>query len=210
MITTMLDRRSPGPLPEAAAGEDANLARERSAARGDRTALASLLREHARAIHDLCFHVAGSVDAADATQEALERVVTGIARFDPVRGSFRTWALGVARNVCRDRLRRRGFERTAFDDRADDEAERVASADPDPERMALARADARTLELALAGLPEPTRAAIVLFHIHEESYEEIAATLDVPIGTVMSWLHRGRRKLRDAIAAASGEQGGTP
>ncbi len=43
------------------------------------------------------------------------------------------------------------------------------------------------------------RSAIVLFHVHGSSYEEIAATLDVPKGTVMTWLHRGRRRLRDAL-----------
>ena len=40
---------------------------------------------------------------------------------------------------------------------------------------------------------------MVLFHVHEASYEEIAETLDVPIGTVMTWLHRGRKKLREAL-----------
>src|SRR5438105_975942 len=88
---------------------------EHRVARGDRAALEALLREHARALHQLCFHVAGASDAADATQDALERIVSSIATFDPTRGAFRVWALSVARNVCRDRLRRRGLERATFD-----------------------------------------------------------------------------------------------
>lgn len=49
------------------------------------------------------------------------------------------------------------------------------------------------------------RAALVMFHVGEASYEEIAQELDVPIGTVMTWLHRGRQRLRAAISAGSEE-----
>jgi len=167
---------------------------------GDRGALGALLRDHARSVHELCFHVAGAADAHDAAQESLERIVTSIALFDPGRGTFRSWALAVARNVCRDRLRRRGLERAAFDADGDERAILASSEWPDPERMTLARADARALERALADLPEPMRAALVLFHVHEASYEEIATALEVPIGTVMTWLHRGRKRLRESLS----------
>lgn len=172
---------------------------EARAARGDKNALEALLREHARAIHDLCRYVAGPDDAHDATQESLERIVTSIDRFDPARGSFRSWALTVARNVCRDRLRRRGLERRAFVDTGDETTASTASAAPGPERVALARIESERLVRALETLPEPMRLAVVLFHVHEATYEEIARTLDVPMGTVMTWLHRGRKRLRAAL-----------
>src|SRR5512143_2075435 len=97
---------------------EAGLARRASG--GDRDALAALLGRHARAVGELCHHVAGARDAKDAAQESLERIVRQLAHFDPARGSFKTFALTVARNVCRDRLRRRSLERRAFE--ADGEA----------------------------------------------------------------------------------------
>ena len=176
-----------------------------SAVRGDRDALSALLRRHAKGIHALAFHVCGPDDARDAAQESLERVVRSVAQFDPARGDFRTWALAVARNVCRDRLRRRGLERAAFLDDGDEAAARAPASAPDPEHLVLARARAREVLEALAGLPEGQRSALVLFHVHEASYEQIAQTLNVPIGTVMTWIFRGRRRLRDAMEVRARE-----
>ena len=64
----------------------------------------------------------------------------------------------------------------------------------------LARIESARLFEALETLPPPMRAAVVLFHVHDASYEEIAAALDVPMGTVMTWLHRGRRRLRAVLS----------
>jgi RNA polymerase sigma-70 factor (ECF subfamily) len=188
---------SPAYSAERRKGIEASL--ETRAAGGDRRALEALLREHARAVHDVCRFVAGHEDAHDATQEALERIVTSIDRFDPSKGTFRSWALTVARNVCRDRLRRRGLERRTFAADGDEKTAWTADDTPGPERVALARIESERLAQALETLPEPMRLAVVLYHVHESTYEEIAQTLDVPLGTVMTWLHRGRRRLRAAL-----------
>jgi RNA polymerase sigma-70 factor (ECF subfamily) len=188
---------SPAYSAERREGIEASL--ETRAAGGDRRALEALLREHARAVHDVCRFVAGPHDAHDATQEALERIVTSIDRFDPSRGTFRSWALTVARNVCRDRLRRRGLERRTFAADGDETTAWTADDTPGPERVALARIESERLSKALETLPEPMRLAVVLYHVHESTYEEIAQTLDVPLGTVMTWLHRGRKRLRAAL-----------
>lgn len=178
-------------------GIDASL--EARASRGDKQALEALLREHAPAIHDVCRFVAGLDDALDSTQESLERIVTSIDRFDPARGTFRSWALTVSRNVCRDRLRRRGLERRTFVDQGDETTAWTASGAPGPERVALARIESERLAKAMETLPESMRLAVVLYHVHESTYEEIAQALDVPLGTVMTWLHRGRKRLRAAL-----------
>lgn len=178
---------------------------EERAASGDKRALEPLVREHARAIAELCRCLAGPEDGRDAAQESLEKIVVSIHRFDPAKGTFRAWALAVARNTCRDRLRRRGLEKRLFMPETDEPLE-LPGDQPDVERTALARIEAVRLAAALETLPAPMKAAIVLFHVHESSYEEIAAALEVPLGTVMTWLHRGRKRLR--VALEDGPEGG--
>ena len=70
---------------------------------------------------------------------------------------------------------------------------------PGPEREASLREQLSRLDRALADLDEGPREAIVLFHIEEMSYRDIAAALEVPIGTVMTWLHRGRARLKNVL-----------
>jgi RNA polymerase sigma-70 factor (ECF subfamily) len=70
---------------------------------------------------------------------------------------------------------------------------------PGPEGEASLREQLSRLDRALADLDEGPREAIVLFHIEEMSYRDIAAALEVPIGTVMTWLHRGRARLKRAL-----------
>jgi len=190
-----------GTAPAKGERQPAGAALARQAAGGDRDALEALLREHAADIHRLCHHVLGPNDGADGAQRALERIVRNIGSFDAAKGTFRSWALTVAHNACRDRLRRRGLERRTFDADGDEKAATSAGPAPGPERIALARLEADALAEALGTLPDGMRSAIVLFHVHGSSYEEIAATLAVPKGTVMTWLHRGRKRLRAALEA---------
>ena len=72
-------------------------------------------------------------------------------------------------------------------------------AGPGPEGEASLREQLARLDRALADLDEGPREAIILFHIQEMSYRDIAAALEVPIGTVMTWLHRGRARLKKAL-----------
>ena len=199
-ISGILSLMSPAPATAVPAEvSDSDLVRR--AQRGDRPSLEALLRRHAGDVYKLCHHVAGPRDGQDAAQVALEKIVTRLEKYDPAKGAFRTWALTVARNVCRDRLRRRKLERGTF---ARDGEEKAASAParaPSPERIALARIDTADLAEALETLPEGMRSAIVLFHVHGASYEDIANTLEIPKGTVMTWLHRGRKRLRKALEA---------
>jgi RNA polymerase sigma-70 factor (ECF subfamily) len=141
----------------------------------------------------------GPSEAKDATQAAFERIVRELPRFDASKGSFFGWSSTVARNVCRDRQRRRVLERATFAADGEPLASVAASPRPDPERAAMTQQQAAKLSRALEDLPVPMRQALLLFHVHEHSYEEIAGALDVPMGTVMTWLHRGRSRLRAAV-----------
>lgn len=193
MRTLSLMAQSPPSPREAVASLDALAEKARG---GDRESLEALLRRTAPDILRLCHRLSGTRDFEDNAQRALEKIVVALQSFDPARGSFRGWALTVARNVCRDRGRRRGLEQATFDAREPVDA---PSSSPGPERLVLARVQTAQVDKALGELPEPMRAALVLFHVSGNSYEEIAAALDVPKGTVMTWLHRGRKRLRAAL-----------
>jgi len=191
--------------PTAAAAPDARVGAEADddavrAARGDRGALERLLRAHAPAIARICHEMSPPGEGRDATQAALERIVRQVGRFDPERGGFKAWAFQVARNVCRDRARRRRHRPSA------PLLVEPAAREPDPERLADARDRATRLDAALSALPEGMRRAVLAFHVEGRSYAEIARDLDVPPGTVMTWLHRGRRRLREMVDGAAHAQ----
>jgi len=138
-------------------------------------------------------------DALDVAQDALLSFFTTLDRLD-ARRPVRPWLLAIVRNRARDLLRRRQVRRHQSIAAEDPEAgvELVATAphpDADAERAELQRRVWR----ALAALPEAHREVMVLRDYQDLSYEEIAAVLRVPLGTVMSRLHRARKALREVL-----------
>lgn len=169
-----------------------------AAQQGDRKAFSRLLRAHLPAMLDVArIFVQG--DADDATQQAVEKVVRALASFDASRGSFRAWCLETTRNTCRDRLRQRN--RKLAHEVFSETWQEAAAPERNPEQQMILASERSQLNEALSTLPEGPRAALILFYIHEASYEEIAQSLCVPIGTVMTWIHRGKHKLRATFAA---------
>ena len=134
-------------------------------------------------------------DAEDLAQDTFVRAFVHFERFDPSRPLL-PWLIAIARRLCLDVLRRRKVMIQA------DAMQQMAQYAPSPEREASLREELSRLERALAGLDEGPREAIVLFHIEAMSYRGIAAALEVPIGTVMTWLHRGRAQLKRALDRA--------
>jgi RNA polymerase sigma-70 factor (ECF subfamily) len=152
---------------------------------GDRDALDQLLRRHYDRLYGLCRRLAGEEsDALDACQEALIAIARGLSRFDG-RSSFSTWTYRVATNACLDELRRRRRRPLPAPP-----LEIAAGGDLAAE--AITRLD---VDAALAQLPPEYRAAVVLRDLAGLSYEEIAETLSVPVGTVRSRIARGRAAL---------------
>ncbi len=123
------------------------------------------------------------------------RAFVHFERFDPERPVL-PWLIAIARRLCLDLLRRRkvmvGVQAMPV------------SGPPgrDPEGEASRREQLGRLERAVDELDEGPREAIVLFHVEDMSYRDIAAALEVPMGTVMTWLHRGRAQLRKALGGA--------
>ena len=138
-------------------------------------------------VYGLCFRMLGQrEDAEDATQETFVRVVRNLHRWDPTR-AFEPWLLTIAGNRCRTRLakRMRRPGTLTLDYPVEDQS------------VELARAEllAEEIELALKHVRQEYRQAFLLFHKQEMCYAEIAQTLDVPLGTVKTWVHRARREL---------------
>lgn len=168
----------------------------RAAQGGDRAALEQLVRAQQPQVYAVCRRLTGNdADALDATQEALIALVRGLGRFDG-RSRLSTWAFRIATNASLDELRRRGRRpalRLADDDPGADVAD-AAQRDPADE---VAEGDA--VDAALALLPEEFRVAVVLRDLIGLDYAEIAATLQIPPGTVRSRIARGRAQLADRL-----------
>jgi len=168
----------------------------RRARRGDAAAFDELVRRFQRPIFRFCWRLVRSADAEDLTQETFVRAFVHFERFDPERPVL-PWLVAIARRLCWDLLRRRGVAARAQAMPVDDVPM------PGPEAEASIREQLRRLDRALAELDEGPREAVILFHIEQLSYRDIAAALEVPMGTVMTWLHRARAHLRGALDSAS-------
>ena len=150
-------------------------------------------REHGSFLYRVAYRLAGNHDdAQDLVQEALLRVRKGLERYEP--GSLEGWLARIVTNVFLDDVRRRK-RRPA--DAFPDDPDRVLPESPSAE--ASSSALSQEIQEALAALPTEFRVPVVLCDVADQSYEQIAAALDVPLGTVRSRIHRGRRLLRDAL-----------
>jgi RNA polymerase sigma-70 factor (ECF subfamily) len=154
-------------------------------------------------LHALCRRLTGNdADAADAAQEALLAIVRGLPRFDE-RASFSTWTYRVATNAALDELRRRRrrpvptLTTAALDTAPGTEIDHAVATRLD-------------VDAALATLPPEFRSAVVLRDLCTLSYEEIAAVLEVPPGTVRSRIARGRAALAALMSAEDDSSGPAP
>ncbi len=144
-----------------------------------------------------------SADVEDCTSEALRRA---LEEKSDVRGPVRPWVLGIARHVALDTLRARQKQRARNVEVRDDAPsstnlvmdrliDPAAGAD---EQIELAERAARVRRVLLL-LPEGPRNALELFHMEGLSYQDISARLDVPLGTVATWVTRGRKAMAEAL-----------
>jgi RNA polymerase sigma-70 factor (ECF subfamily) len=151
---------------------------------------------HSARVYRLAYRLTGNPhDAEDLTQEVFVRVFRSLSSYTP--GTFEGWLHRITTNLFLDGARRK--QRIRFEGLADEMAHRLAGSEPTP---AQAFDDSHLdddVQAALKALPPEYRAAVVLCDIEGFSYEEIAATLGVKLGTVRSRIHRGRAQLRSAL-----------
>lgn len=138
--------------------------------------------------------VINSADADDATQMALISIVRALPTFDR-RSKFSTWAYRIATNAALDEIRRTKRRAVPTENEA-----MYDSAVTDITAAVDAQLD---VSGALAQLPEDYRTVIVLRHVADMEYDDIAVSLDIPVGTVRSRLARGRAQLADILGNQS-------
>jgi RNA polymerase sigma-70 factor (ECF subfamily) len=155
-----------------------------------------VVEQHSARVYRLAYRLSGNPhDAEDLTQETFIRVFRSLAGFTP--GTFEGWLHRITTNLFLDMVRRR--QRIRFDALPED-AERLPGTDPSPEQVYADTYLDPQIQAALDALPPDFRVAVVLCDIEGLSYEEIAATLGIKLGTVRSRIHRGRSQLRAALA----------
>ena len=155
-----------------------------------------VVRNHSARVYRLAYRLTGNPhDAEDLTQEVFVRVFRSLSSYTP--GTFEGWLHRITTNLFLDMVRRRA--RIRFDALPDD-AERLPSRDRGPATVYDETHFDHDVQAALDALPPDFRAAVVLCDLEGLSYEEIAATLGIKIGTVRSRIHRGRTLLRAALA----------
>ncbi|MFM0553730.1 RNA polymerase sigma factor [Paraburkholderia sediminicola] len=161
---------------------------------------------HLDAAYNLARWLCGNAsDADDVVQEAFMRA---FRFFDTFRGdSARPWLLAIVRRTWYTEWRRRAssHETVEFDDTMDDASfDGWSVGGADPQALLIRDEDTKLVHEALAQLPVEYREVLMLRELEEMGYREIAAVADVPIGTVMSRLARGRRKLAALLMEKQG------
>jgi len=165
-----------------------------------------VVQEHSARVYRLAYRLTGNRhDAEDLTQEVFVRVFRSLSSYTP--GTFEGWLHRITTNLFLDQVRRK--QRIRFDALPEDAGDRLAGSDLGPERAWEHNNLDHDVQAALDTLQPEFRAAVVLCDIEGLSYEEIAATLDVKLGTVRSRIHRGRAALRQALAHRRPDAGRT-
>jgi len=154
-----------------------------------------IAREQGRFLYTVAYRLTGNhEDAQDLVQEVLVRVRRGLATYEP--GSLHGWLGRITTNAFLDEVRKR--KRRPVDPLGDD-ADRIVPPAPGADDVLASSGLPDHLQAALRSLPEDYRAAVVLCDVVGFGYREIADTLDVPVGTVRSRIHRGRGLLRQVL-----------
>ena len=184
---------------------DADVAR--LAQQGREPAFRELVRRYERPVFSLVFRmVRDTATAEDLAQDAFIKVLNHIDRYRP-EFKLSSWLFKIANNVAIDHLRRRQIDTVSIDGSPHAQtAEAIEATSFDvvgQQESALDELEARELgsaiERAIARLRPEYRSCIMLRHVEGRSYEEIAATLDLPLGTVKTYIHRARHELRRAL-----------
>lgn len=175
---------------------------------GRETAYRELIGRYERPVFSIIYRlVRDRALAEDLAQDTFVKVLNALDRYDP-KQKFSSWIFKIAHNTAIDRLRKREVDTLSLDGspnaRTEDDVEAtrivVASTEESPEEYAVSREIGSEIEKALARLRPEYRTAIMLWHIEDRPYEEIAEIMEIPLGTVKTFIHRARNELRKHLA----------
>jgi RNA polymerase sigma factor (sigma-70 family) len=156
-----------------------------------------IVRLHSARVYRLAYRLTGNPhDAEDLTQEVFFRVFRSLSSYTP--GTFEGWLHRITTNLFLDGARRK--QRIRFEGLGDEMEQKLPGNEQSPAQAFDDRHFDEDVQTALKSLSPEYRAAVVLCDIEGFSYEEIAVTLGVKLGTVRSRIHRGRAQLREALA----------
>ncbi len=174
---------------------------------GRETGYRELLRRYERPVFSLIYRMVRDRAAAeDLAQETFIKVLNALESYRP-EYKFSSWIFKIANNAAIDHLRRREVDTLSLDGapgaRTAEEIEATAVQAADRGPSPLADLESKELgsaiEQAIAKLRPEYRACILLRHVEGRAYEEIAETLDLPLGTVKTYIHRARLELRESL-----------
>ncbi|MDP1861142.1 MAG: sigma-70 family RNA polymerase sigma factor [Gemmatimonadaceae bacterium] len=174
---------------------------------GRESAYQELVRRYERPVFSLIFRMVRDREVAeDLAQDSFIKVLNNIDRYRP-EFKLSSWLFKIANNVAIDFLRKRQLDTVSIDGSphagSASEIEATSFDVVSRQESALEEMEAKELgssiERAIAQLRPEYRSCIMLRHVEGRSYEEIAATLDLPLGTVKTYIHRARHQLREAL-----------
>jgi RNA polymerase sigma-70 factor, ECF subfamily len=177
------------------------------AQQGRDAAFRELVRRYERPVFSLIFRMVRDRELAeDLAQDTFIKVLNHIDRYRP-EFKLSSWLFKIANNVAIDHLRRRHLDTVSIDGSphamTQDAIEATSFDVVGQQESALEELEAKELgsaiERAITSLRPEYRSCIMLRHVEGRSYEEIAATLDLPLGTVKTYIHRARHELRRAL-----------
>ena len=183
----------------------------RLANEGRETAFRELVRRYERPVFALVYRMVRNRETAeDLAQDTFVKVLNHIDRYS-AEFKFSSWLFKIAHNITIDFLRRKQLATVSLDgsayaetaDAVQESALDVASAQESPLEEVEARELGSAIERAIGALRPEYRSCVLLRHVEGRSYEEIAATLDLPLGTVKTYIHRGRQELRRALTGVA-------
>lgn len=175
---------------------------------GQETAYRELVRRYERPIFSLVYRMVRDRELAeDLAQETFVKALNAIESYRP-EFKFSSWIFKIANNAAIDHLRRRELDTLSLDGSPHAETPEAVEATAlqigDRQESALDEVEARELggeiEMAIARLRPEYRSCILLRHVEGRAYEEIADILNLPLGTVKTYIHRARNELRQSLA----------
>lgn len=174
------------------------------ARQGNVYAFEELTSSYYTKVYNICYRmVNNSEDASELAQETFIKAFRYIKDFKG-NSSFSTWIYRIATNVCLDYLRKNktnktiSLEQNTFEDIPI--KDRLISDTPGPEKVAEMNAQKEAIKVALSKMNEKNRIIIILRDFRGLSYEQIAETINAPVGTVKSRISRARSELRDLLS----------